>query len=48
MAWLLSTTDDTPKVLQAPGDVGFNLYTSQSWVGRAPAVTIDNFVVREH
>ena len=43
-SWLLSTTDSTA-ALQAPGGVGVLLYVSGSWVGTAPAVTIDNLNV---
>ena len=32
-------------MLQAPGGVGVLLYVSGSWVGAAPAVTVDNLNV---
>ena len=35
----------TPAVLQAPGGVGVLLYTSGSWTGALPAITIDNLAV---
>jgi hypothetical protein len=44
--WLLSATDTTPSVLRQPGGVGVLLYVSQSWAGGAPAITVDNVVVR--
>jgi hypothetical protein len=44
-AWLLTNTGATPAVLQAPGGVGIQLYTSGTWSGAAPALTIDNLVV---
>jgi parallel beta-helix repeat protein len=44
--WLLSATDATPPVLRHPGGVGLLLYVSQSWAGGAPAITVDNVVVR--
>ena len=46
----LAGVDDRRHAQGAPGSrqtSGSTLYTSRSWVGRAPAVTIDNFVVRE-
>jgi hypothetical protein len=46
--WLTYAIENAPKALQGNGEVGMVLYTSQSWTGRAPALTIDNFVVREH
>jgi hypothetical protein len=45
-SWLLGVADNTPRALQSPGDVGVLLYTSASWSGTAPALSIDNFVVR--
>jgi hypothetical protein len=44
--WLLSATDATPSVLRQPGGVGVRLYVSQSWSGAAPAISVDNLVVR--
>ena len=44
-SWLLTSTDASPAVLRKAGDVGILLYVSHSWVGAAPAITIDNFRV---
>jgi PKD repeat protein len=41
-AWTITGTDDTPAALQAPGNLGILLYTSGSWTGAAPALTVDN------
>ena len=40
VAWLLTTTDSTA-ALAAPGDLGVLLFTSSSWTGAAPAMSID-------
>jgi parallel beta-helix repeat protein len=48
VSWLISTTDSAPKALQSAGDIGFLLYTSKAWVGRAPSLVIDNVAVREY
>jgi parallel beta-helix repeat protein len=42
-SWLLTGTDATPAVLRNAGDVGVLLYVSHSWLGAAPAITLDNF-----
>ncbi len=42
-SWLLTRTEGTPAVLRTGGDVGVLLYVSHSWLGAAPAITIDNF-----
>jgi PKD repeat protein len=41
-AWLLTATDNTPAVLQAPGDSGVLLYLSGSWVGTLPVLSLDD------
>jgi PKD repeat protein len=43
-AWLVSTTDATPAVLQAPGHIGVHFYTSGSWTGAGAVLSIDNLV----
>ena len=43
--WTTTATEATPSVLQSPGGVGVLLYVSGSWVGTAPAVTVDNLNV---
>ena len=43
-SWLATTTDTTP-ALQMPGGLGVVLYVSGSWVGPAPALTVDNLSV---
>ena len=45
VAWTTTATEATPSVLQSPGGVGVLLYVSGSWVGTAPAVTVDNLNV---
>jgi PKD repeat protein len=39
--WLLTSSDSTV-ALAAPGDLGVLLFTSSSWVGTAPTLSIDN------
>ena len=41
--WLLSTTDSTA-ALAAPGDLGVLVFTSGSWTGPVPTVSVDNIV----
>ena len=43
VSWLLTTTDATPAVLQAAGDLGMLLYVSGSWTGAPPTMRYDNF-----
>ncbi len=42
--WLLTNTAATPAALQAAGDTGVLLFTSSTWVGTAPTLTLDNFL----
>ena len=46
-SWLLTGTDATPAALRHSGDLGILLYVSHSWAAAAPAITIDNFGVRQ-
>jgi len=42
-AWTLTATESTtPASLQAPGNLGALVYTSGSWTGTAPTVSIDD------
>jgi PKD repeat protein len=40
-AWLMTTTDSTA-ALAAAGDIGVSLYTSSTWTGTTPALSVDN------
>ena len=42
--WLLTNTAATPAALQAAGDSGVLLFTSSTWVGTAPTLTLDNLL----
>ncbi|MGZ4735392.1 MAG: PKD domain-containing protein [Acidimicrobiia bacterium] len=41
VSWLLTSTDSTA-ALAAPGDVGVLLFTSSTWTGTAPTLSVDN------
>lgn len=41
--WLLTGSEATPAVLQAPGHVGVLQYVSGSWSAPAPTLTVDNY-----
>ncbi len=44
-SWLLTAAENTPTVLQAPGDIGVLVYLSGTWTGASPIVSIDNLKV---
>jgi PKD repeat protein len=41
-AWTSTATDNTPAALQTTGDLGVLLFTSSSWTGTAPIMSVDN------
>jgi Concanavalin A-like lectin/glucanases superfamily/PKD domain len=43
--YLISGTDVTPATLQGAGDVGLLIYTSGSWTGTAPILSLDDLGV---
>jgi PKD repeat protein len=45
VTWLTTDTSAAPAVLQGTGDVGVLLYTSGSWTGALPTLSLDNFRV---
>jgi hypothetical protein len=45
VAWLATNTSAAPALLQGTGDVGVLLYTSGSWTGALPTLSLDNFRV---
>ncbi|HEY3722970.1 MAG TPA: PKD domain-containing protein [Acidimicrobiia bacterium] len=42
-SWLLTTTDSTA-ALASPGDLGELVFTSSSWTGAVPTISLDNLV----